>query len=314
MSLLGLFAKRIAVGLLSAWAVLTTMFLAMSATDDWIETGIEGQLRWMQASDEEIEQTINAYLADRGYDRPIYEQYLDWMGNMVMLDWGDSWATGESVTSAVSDGVVRTGMYVLPSVVLAIIIGTLIGLYAATRPESRLANLGRGSAYLFFAVPSFWLGGLCVSLVVGGVIDRPDLWFDHLLPILFTTMTLVGGYVSYSRAHALEYTSTDFVSLVRAKGASPLRVTRHIVRNAAIPLFSMLFVEVLALLVLAVFVIEMLFGIDGFGLLFFNGVTERDLPVVLGGSMVVIVLGVVGNIIQDLTYSYLDPRVDTGSR
>ena len=170
------------------------------------------------------------------------------------------------------------------------------------------------SGYLLFALPSFWLGGIFVSFVEGGVIDRPDLLFDHLLPILFTTMTLLGGYVSYSRAHAMEYTSAQFVSLVKAKGAKPLLVVRHIVRNAAIPLFSMLFVEVLALLVLAVFVIEMLFGIDGFGLLFFVALTERDLPVVLGGTMVIIILGVVGNIIQDLLYSYLDPRVDIGSR
>ena len=314
MSLVGLFAKRIAVGLFSAWAVLTTVFAAMSVTDDWVAEGIEGQLRWRRASEEEMEQILSNYMAERGYDRPLYEQYLDWMWSMLTLDWRESFVTGEPVTTTIADGVVRTGMYVLPALVLGVLIGTLVGLYAAVRPESRLSNLGRGTAYLLFALPSFWLGGLCVSLVSGGVIDRPDLLFDHGLPILLTTMTLLGGYVSYSRAHALEYTTAEFVTLIRAKGASPLLVTRHVVRNAAIPLFSMLFTEVLALLVLAVFVIEVLFGIEGFGLLFFQGVTQRDLPVVLGGTMVVIVLGVVGSIVQDLSYSALDPRVDTGRR
>lgn len=314
MSLLGLFAKRIAVGLFSAWTVLTTVFVAMTATDDWIAEGIEGQLRWVGAGEEEIEQTIAAYMAERGYDRPLSEQYVDWLGNMLTLEWGESFVTGEPVTAAVADGVVRTGSYVIPAIVLGVLVGTLVGLYAAVRPGSRLSNLGRGTAYLLFALPSFWLGGLCVSLVQGGLIDRPDFLFDHGLPVLFTTMTLLGGYVSYSRAHAMEYTSSDFVTLVEAKGASPLLVTRHVVRNAAIPLFSMLFTEVLALLVLSVFVIEVLFGIEGFGLLFFRGVTQRDLPVVLGATMVVIALGVVGNIVQDLSYSALDPRVDTGSR
>ncbi|WP_255191672.1 ABC transporter permease [Natronobeatus ordinarius] len=314
MSVLGLFAKRIAVGLFSAWVVLTTVFAAMTMTDDWVAQSIEGMLRFGNASEEEIEQALNAYMADRGYDRPLYEQYVDWMGNMLTLEWGDSLVSGEPVTALVVDGVVRTGMYVVPALVLGVCIGILVGLYAAVAPKSRVANLGRGTAYLLFALPSFWLGGFCVALVRGGVIDRPDLLFDHGLPILFITMTLLGGYVSYTRAHALEYTSTDFVALVKAKGASPLLVTRHIVRNAAIPLFSMLFTEVLALLVLAVFVIEMLFAIDGFGLLFLQAVMHRDFPIVLGGTIVVIVLGVVGSIVQDLSYSYLDPRVDTGRR
>ena len=314
MSVLALFARRVALGLCSAWAVLTIVFAALTVTDDWAARSVEGPLRFQGASEEEIERALAAYMADRGYDRPVYEQYADWMGNMLTLQWGESLVTGDPVMAMVVDGVVRSSMYVFPALILGVGIGMLVGLSAAVAPRSRLANLGRGTAYLLFALPSFWLGGLCVALVEGEVISRPDLLFDHGLPILFITMTLLGGYVSYSRAHALEYTSSDFVSLVRAKGASPLLVTRHIVRNAAIPLFSMLFTEVLALLVLAVFVVEMLFGIEGFGLLFFEGVVHRDLPVVLGGTIVVIFLGVVGNIVQDLSYTYLDPRVDTGRR
>ena len=116
------------------------------------------------------------------------------------------------------------------------------------------------------------------------------------------------------RGHALEYTSTEFVKLVRGNGASDRRVAVHVLRNAAIPVFSMLFTEALGLLVLSVFVIEVLFGIDGFGLLLFRAVEDRDLPVLLGGTVVTIGVGVLGNIVQDVSYSVLDPRVDTGSR
>lgn len=314
MSLLSLFLKRIAVGVFSAWMVLTTVFAAMSVTDDWIAQGLEGQLRWGGASEEELQQRIDEYMAARGYDRPLHEQYIDWMGNMISLQWGESFTTGEPVLPFVVGGVIRTGTYVVPAVFLGVLIGSLIGIYAGIRSNHRCSNIGRGTAYLLFALPSFWLGGIAVSLVDGGIIDRPAFLFDHGLPVLFTTMALLGGYVSYSRAHTLEYTNAEFVTLIRAKGAHPFRVTRHIVRNAAIPLFSMLFTEVLALLVLSVFVIEVLFGIDGFGLRFFMAVTERDLPVVLGSTMVVILLGVVGSIIQDLSYSLLDPRVDIGRR
>ena len=112
----------------------------------------------------------------------------------------------------------------------------------------------------------------------------------------------------------MEYAASDFVKLVRAKGASNRRVAVHVLRNAAIPVFSMLFTEALGLLVLSVFVIEVLFGIDGFGLLLFRAVEDRDLPVLLGGTVVTIGVGVLGNIVQDVSYSVLDPRVDTGSR
>lgn len=314
MNALSVFVKRIALGIVSAWAVLTTVFALFMLSDDWVQRSIEGQMRWLGASEEEIEQTVQAYIEERGFDRPLMEQYVDYMWSMFTLDWGNSFETGEPVTAEIAGSVLRTGMYVFPAIVFGIILGLLIGLYAALNPSSRLANLSRGTAYLMFALPSFWLGGILVGFVEGGVIDRPDLLFDHGLPIFLTTMTLLGGYVSYSRAHAMEYAGAEFVTLVKAKGASPLLVTKHIVRNSAIPLVSMLFTEVLALLVLSVFVIEFLFGIEGFGMLFFGAVRFSDIPLVLGGTMVIIVLGVVGNIIQDLSYNYLDPRVDTERR
>lgn len=314
MSLVRVLAKRLLLGIFAAWTVLTIVFAAFTLTDDWVKASLEGQLRFAGITGEELEQRLASYMASRGLDRPVHEQYVDWMGDMFTLQWGNSLVSQEPVLPLVTEAVGRTAVYVGPAIVLGIVLGSAIGLYSAVNPDGRLANAGRGTAYLLFAVPGFWIGGMAVSLVKGGVISRPDLLFDHVLPIALTTMTLLGGYVSYSRAHAMEYTSASFVTLVKAKGGSPSRVVRHIVRNAAIPLFSMLFTEALALLVLAVFVIEVLFGIDGFGLLYLEAIQMRDIPVVLGGTMVVVALGVVGNIIQDLSYGYLDPRVETGRR
>jgi peptide/nickel transport system permease protein len=160
-------------------------------------------------------------------------------------------------------------------------------------------------------LPNFWVGGLLVSFAVGEVIPRTLLVFDHLLPILLTATTLLGGLVSYARAHATEYATADLVRLVEATGGSRLRVATHVLRNAAVPIFSLVFTEVLALLVLAVFVVEAAFGIDGFGSLLLRSVDQRDLPVLLGGTLVIIAVGVAGNVVQDLSYSVLDPRIDT---
>lgn len=314
MSLLRVFAQRIALGVVAAWAVLTAVFALITLTDEWVLQGEVGLLRWGGADDETIESHREEYLAERGFDRPIWEQYADWMGDMLTLRWGESFATGDAVFPTVIDATARTATYVVPAIVVAIALGILIGLYAALNPDSRIANTGLGTAYLLFALPNFWVGGMLLSLGAGNTVGYPDLFYDHFLPIALTATTLVGGYASYSRAHGLEYASADFVTLVKAKGASKLRIARHVVRNAAIPLFSMLFTEALALLVLAVFVIETLFGIDGFGLLLFGAIQEADLPVLLGGTMILIGVGVVGNIVQDVSYSALDPRVDTGAR
>lgn len=315
MSLLRLFLQRIALGVIAAWAVLTAVFAMFTMTDDWVLGGIVGNLRFAQADEEEIEAARQQYLAERGLDRPLYEQYFDWMSDMLTLNWGNSLASGEPAFETVTGALLRTAMYVVPATVLAILFGITIGLYIALNPESRLAESSRIGAYLLFAIPSFWIGGLIFSFTMNeGRMEYSPWLFEHALPIAFVFAALLGGYVSYSRAHSLEYASAEFVTLVRAKGAGPLRIARHVMRNAAIPFFSMLFTEALALLVLAVFVIEILFGIEGFGLVLFEGINERDLPIILGGTLYIVAFGILGNILQDLSYTSLDPRVDTGSR
>jgi len=309
-----IFVRRVALGLASAWGVLTTVFLLFTATRDWVLASRLGLLRWQQAEEEAIEAARREYLASRGLDRPLWQQYVDWLGNMVTLNWGESFASGEPVFPMVMGAVARTGMYVVPAVVLGVAVGLFVGFAVATRPDSSLANSGRLTAYLLFALPSFWVGGMVVALTYTDLLGDSPLLFEHVLPVALTTTTLLGGYVSYTRAHALEYATADFVKLVRAKGATDRRVAVHVLRNAAIPVFSMLFTEALALLVLAVFVVEFLFGIDGFGRLLFVAVENRDLPVLTGGTVVVIWLGVLGNVVQDVSYTVLDPRVDTESR
>lgn len=314
MSLARIFARRVAMGVVAAWGVLTTVFLMFTVTRDWVLAQRTGLLKWQQADDEAIRAARQEYLAARGLDRPLWRQYLDWMGDMLTLNWGTSFDTGAAVFPAVVDAVGRTAMYVLPAIAVGIAVGLLVGLYAAMRPESRLANTGRAASYLLFALPVFWVGGVLLSFAYWGVIGEPRIVFEHVLPVGLTTTVLLGGYVSYSRAHAMEYTSAEFVKLVRAKGARDREVAAHVLRNAAIPVFSMLFTEALALLVLAVFVIEVQFGIDGFGRLLYHAVEARDLPVLLGGTVVIIGVGVAGNIVQDVSYTVLDPRVDTGTR
>ncbi|MBO4247124.1 ABC transporter permease [Halomicrobium sp. IBSBa] len=314
MKFLRVVAWRVALGGVAAWAVLTAVFGLFTLTEDWVLQRQVGALRWAGEEEDAIAAVRDQYLGTRGLDRPLAVQYLDWLGNMVTLDWGRSFVTGDPVFGTVLAAAGRTAMYVLPAFALAVAVGVAFGLFLALRPESRLGSVGLGTIYLAFAVPNFWLGGLLVSLARAGVISRPPLVFEHLLPIVLTATTLLGGVVSYARAHAAEHASADFVRLLRAKGAGSRRVATHVLRNAAVPIFSLVFTEALALLVLAVFVVEVLFGIDGFGSLLFRSVDQRDLPVLLGGTLVIIAVGVVGNVVQDLSYGVLDPRIDDSGR
>jgi peptide/nickel transport system permease protein len=300
----------VTLGIVSAWAILTSVFALFTLTDDWVLGAQIGRLRWGGTDEETIEAARESYLSARGLDRSLTDVYVDWMGNMATLEWGQSFDSGEEVLPMVVDATVRTATYVLPALVLAIAVGLCVGLFAALNPESRLTGVSLSSAYLLFAVPNFWIGGMLVVLADSGTIPSAPLLFEHVLPVALTTTTLLGGYVSYTRAYSAEVVSTEFVKLVRAKGASRLRVARHVIRNAAIPVFSMLFTEALALLLLTVFVVERLFGIAGFGTLLLAAVEARDIPVLLGSTVVVTAVGVLGTILQDLSYGVLDPRVE----
>lgn len=324
MSLARLLAQRIALGLVAAWTVLTGVFLLFTATEDWQlseRLAIAGR---GPTDPETIEQIRQQYLAQRGLDRPLWEQYVDWMGNMVTLQWGTSFQSGQDVFPYVMDSAWRTGTYVVPGLAIATVLGLAIGLYATMSDGWFFEGSLRSTAYLVFGVPNFVLGAVVLALAAVGYripwradfIPPSELPFEYqvLLPALLVTTTLVAAIASYARAYSSQYAAEDSTKLIRAKGGSRLDVCRHVLRNAAIPIVSILFVETLALVALSVFVVEALFGIQGLGLLFYNAVWSRDLPVMLGGTVVVVGVGVVGNILQDLAYSALDPRVDTGIR
>ncbi|WP_242695384.1 ABC transporter permease [Halomontanus rarus] len=328
MSLSRMLLRRVALGLATIWGVLTLVFVLFTQTRDWnLGTQVAMAGRDPGTDSDDIAELREEYLAERGMDRPLWEQYVDWMGDMVTLQWGESFETGHAVLPAVIDATVRTGSYVVPALALATGVGLTVALYTGLNPGSIGDGVLRSASYLSFGLPNFWIGYMIVSVAALGGLHRHSTTaetaiqptegpfvVEFVLPVVLVATTLLAAVVSYGRAYSLQYGSSAMTKLIRAKGGSQLDVARHVLRNAAIPLVSLLFAETLALLALAVFVIEALFAIDGLGLLFYNAIWTRDLPVLMGGTMVIVVIGVGGNVLQDLAYSLLDPRVDTGTR
>ncbi|ELZ14295.1 dipeptide/oligopeptide/nickel ABC transporter permease [Halovivax asiaticus JCM 14624] len=299
--------KQLGLAVTAVWAVVTAVFVLFTVTSD--------------------------FMMPRAGARPpgltgegsFWQQYVDWLIRMFTLDWGGAqgggpavneyvYTPGEPVLPLVLNALWRTMQYVGPAILLAILLGIAIGLFAAIRPRSRVANGGVVATYVLFAIPNFWIGGMLLSYSISGRIPYSSFLFKHVIPVALIAVTLTGSYVSYARAQSLEYVTSDFVKLVRAKGATRVRVARHVLANAAIPLLSMLFTEALGLLVLSVFVVEVLFGIEGLGLLVFGAANSKDVPVLLGCVIVIVFLGVCANALQDFAYRALDPRVDTGRR
>ncbi|WP_114579434.1 ABC transporter permease [Saliphagus sp. LR7] len=326
MSLLRLLVQRVVLGLVAIWALLSAIFLVFVATEDWLlDRILAGESRG-GATPEMLERTRSEYLAERGMDRPLAEQYVEWITRMFTLQWGESFETGQTVLPTVTEAAIRTGAYVVPAILLAAGLGLLVGLYVALYDRSNRGRVARTLSYLLLGLPNFWLGTIVLAAAGLGIGFGWDLdvnrirtltlpvGYGYVLPPLLVTTTLLGAIVSYARAYALRYSGTDFMKLVRAKGGGRATVARHLLRNAAIPLVSLVFTETLALVAISVLVIEAVFGIPGLGYLLYNAVWASDMPVVMGSSVVIVGIGVVGNILQDLSYSILDPRVDTGSR
>lgn len=308
--------RRAVFSVVVVWLVLSATFVLFVVAPDARLGGLTGAAAFGGADAAEIEAIEQAYLEEYGFDRPVYVQYVDWMSSTVTLQWGESFVTEQSVRGLVGAALWRSAQYVIPATLLAVVAGVALGVYGALRPNGRGDRGGRLTAYAALGVPNFFAGIVAVLLlgdfalfVERGEVAR-NVWLQHVMPIVLLSTTLVGAMVSYTRASTSEYVDTAFIKLVRAKGASGWRVAGHVLKNAGPPLFALLFAELLAVLLLGVFVIEHVFVIDGIGSLTLDAVYERDVPVVLAVTFVVVFVGVVGNLASDVVSVTLDPRTE----
>ena len=325
--------RRTALGLATVWAVVSGVFLLFVGTRDWYLGSILAKTsRGPNTDPEDIETTRQEYLAERGLDGDLGELYVEWMVDIFTFQWGQSFDHGREALPMVLSGTARTAAYVVPAILLAVLVGVAVGLVTGMWSDARGEASVRSVSYAGMAVPNFWIGAVILTLAAGAAVifqpvfltgrgqGMPSIavteWpflYSYVLPPLLVATTLLAGVVSYARAYSMQYYADDLTKLVKAKGGGRLTVARHVVRNAAVPLVSLLFTETLALIALSVFVIEAVFAIDGIGSLFYNAVWTQDLPILMGGAMVFVTLGVVGNLLQDLIHAALDPRLDTSA-
>lgn len=261
-----------------------------------------------------------------GLDRPLAVQYFDWVGGMLVGNFGVSHLSGQSVLSLVGPRLAVTLWLIGIAMVLALLIALPAGMVAALKRRSWQGVAVSSAAQIGMAIPVFW-GGI-VAVVVFAVWLRwlpangyvpltqdPIQWARHLvLPCVTLALVQAAVLIRYVRSAFVEVLNEDYYRTARSVGWTPMRALwRHGVRNAAISLVTVLGLQVGAVLVGAI-VVESVFTLPGLGSLLLTAVNQRDLLVVQG-TVMLLVLTVLGiSALVDFSYLLIDPRQRTGER
>jgi len=263
-------------------------------------------------------------------DRPIWQQYLHFLGQLVLHhNLGYSYANRQSVNSVVLNAAPITASLVLGAVVVWMAIAVPVGVYSALRPRSLGDRVAMTGVLTGISVHPVWLGliasyflgykldlfpiqGYCAftGAAPGELCGGPIDWFYHLIVPWFVFAVLYAAfYVRMIRSNVLETMNEDYVRTARAKGAPERRVlTHHVLRNAMLPVVTMLGMDV-ALALGGSILIESVFGLPGLGYTAIKSLSQFDYPITLGVVVFASVLVIVFNLIVDLLYAWIDPRI-----
>ena len=261
--------------------------------------------------------------AQLGLDRPLVVQYGVWLRNLATGNWGQSLASGLPVTQMIGERLGNTFYLMGAALALTLLVAIPVGIVAAIRQYSLFDHLATLVSFLGFSVPIFWLGLVAIIvfsvrlrwLPAGGMrtIDAPFSLIDRLrylaLPATLMAFHSAAQYSRYIRAGMLEVIKHDYITTARAKGlAERTVIMRHALRNALIPLITVVALDLPALFSGAL-LIETVFAWPGMGRLFWQSATRFDYPVLLGIIVVTALLVIVCNLLADLLYALVDPRV-----
>lgn len=248
-----------------------------------------------------------------GLDRPLFEQWQDYMCRLVQLDLGTSLHSGQAITHILSERIPATLALTASGLTVAILIAFPLGIIAAVRRDTRWDQGAMAFAMLGIAIPNFWLGPLLILVFSVGLGWFPVSGMAGLGSLVLPSLTLGTALAAILsrmvRATLVEILHEDYIRTARAKGLDePAVIGRHALKNAMLPLITVLGLQLGALLGGAV-ITETVFGWPGLGQLTVEAIQRRDYPVVQACVLLISLTYVVVNTLSDLAYGWLDPRV-----
>jgi peptide/nickel transport system permease protein len=257
-----------------------------------------------------------------GLDLPLWDQFAHYVWNLSRFDLGRSYTLNQSVTSLIAEALPKTLILVGLATLLALVIAIPMGIYQVVRRNKWDDYVLTGVAFILYAVPAFLLGTLLIlwfavyipifsteapqSDSIWGILSDPK---ALVLPVVTLAAISIASFSRYMRSSMMETMTEDFVRTARAKGAGPRRVLYvHALRNAIIPIITLLGLS-LGTIVSGAVITESVFNYPGMGLLAVNSAFKEDLPTLLGVTFVVTIATIAGNLIADILYAIVDPRI-----
>jgi peptide/nickel transport system permease protein len=263
----------------------------------------------------------------RGLDEPLYVRYMDFIQSVYTLDWGWAESRSQPVTEALAQGLYYTAQYSVPWTILTVLIGPLVGVYSAANMYSWKDHAATGFAFFGYAIPNFFFG--IILLLIFGVwlevipivynTDVPVFSVENVVQLIIPVFVLVTGSIGavmrVSRNESAEFQNADFMKTAKAKGVSPFRAyAYHVMRPTLVPLSTTLVGQLLALFLGSSLLVEVVFGIPGIGRVTYNALVAQDTNLVLGSTLAFTFIAVVGNLLEDLVFTVLDPRISYDDR
>lgn len=283
----------------------------------------EGGGRSGRVTEEDLQRLRNKY----GLDDPMYVQYLNWGRDLVRGDWGTSFNTGLPVLTMIQERLPTTLLVMGLSFLVTVLLAFPTGILAALRRYTFFDYLTTSISFLGIAVPSFWFALMLMfifSFTLGwlpsvGLSDPRanysgwaavvDTGRHLIMPVIVLSLTSTASITRYVRAAMLDVIGQDYVRTAQAKGLSDRTIVGlHALKNGAIPIVTVLALELPDLFIGAV-IVESVFAISGMGRLFIESAGLRDYPVLMGVLMISALLVITFNLLADVLYALLDPRI-----
>ncbi|MGB0635618.1 MAG: ABC transporter permease [Paracoccaceae bacterium] len=313
--------QRIILGVILIIAVMVLNFFLLQAAPGDV---VDAMLAEAGGGDPELAARLRKQY---GLDQPLYIQLIKYLGQVFRGDLGYSFYYDESVAALLIGHLPTTLMLTLSALVLAVIIGTLFGVYAALKPNGIFSNFVTVLSLFGYATPVFWLG-MIILLVFALYLPlfpafgirswpQPENTFDRILDMIhhlvLPTFTLailyLASYSRISRASMLDVLGSDYIRTARTKGLSEFRVIfKHALKNAAMPVVTLAGLQ-LAQVFSGAVLVETVFSLPGVGPLLYESIVRRDFPVILGVLFGAATTTIVANIITDIIYRWMDPRI-----
>jgi microcin C transport system permease protein len=294
-------------------------------------SGSADQAQSSQSGATVSKEILDALNKQYGFDKPVYERYWIWLKNLATLDFGESFTYEEEVTEVIISKFPVSLQFGIVSLILSYLISIPLGVYKAVRSGSKLDYATSFLLFIAYAIPGFMLGILLIVFLAGGSFldifpigglysdfyDEMNTWerivdriYHFILPTICYT---IGSYTTLTflmKNSLMEEIKKDYVRTARAKGLSEKVVyLKHALRNALIPIVTGIG-GFLGIFFAGSLLIEKVFQLDGIGLLGFNSILSRDYNVIMGLVFIQALLMLIGNIISDIAYVLVDPRID----